>query len=530
MFDEKVEQIMSADVKSICPDRYILEALTLMAQNQMSFVVVTSPDNKPLGVLTEKDVVRILHKSKYNQAVIDSVMSSPVLTVGRKDEVFAALHKLVVNNVHHLVVVDDHGCVAGVLTLSNFLDRLGFEYFVDFKDVSEIMEKQLVTTRRKKSVKEVISAISNKEASCALIMEKQKPVGIFTERDVVRVGSTNLDISNTLIEEVMSHDLETITEGSHVLDALTIMQRKRVRHLPVLDNKGRLTGLISQVNITNGMEVKYTIFLKKLIADQEKKLREANESLETKVKERTKKLKEEICERKRTEEVLKESREQFRNLALHLQEVREEESVRIARDIHDELGQVLSVLKLDLWWIDKRLGNDQKIIHNKIDEISTLIDNTIDSVQKITSELRPPLLDDLGIISVMEWQMEEFQKRTGIECKLIIEPDEIDLNNKFSTAIFRIFQEALTNITRHAMATRVYVSLKESEGNLLLKVDDNGKGVTDKDLSSPESFGLIGMTERLHPLCGTVDIKGSPGKGTTVEAMIPLSINSGDQE
>lgn len=236
---------------------------------------------------------------------------------------------------------------------------------------------------------------------------------------------------------------------------------------------------------------------------------------------------EDITERKRTDNELEESREQLRNLALHLQTAREGERVRIARNIHDELGQILSVFKLDLLWISKRLRSDQKPLTGKIEEVSALVDNAIDSVQRISSDLRPTLLDDVGLVAGMEWQAGEFSKRTGIECNVSFEPEEISLDDNISVDIFRIFQEALTNVVRHAEATRIDVSLKVDKGRLYLEIRDNGKGIEEKEISGPRSFGLMGMRERVYSWGGELRISGAQGKGTTLIVDLPIDEKGG---
>ncbi len=234
-----------------------------------------------------------------------------------------------------------------------------------------------------------------------------------------------------------------------------------------------------------------------------------------------------ITGRKEAEEELKNSREQLRSLLAHLQSVREDERARISREIHDELGQVLTALKIDLSWVIKRLNKDQKPLYEKTRLMSQLVDMNIQTVKRICAELRPGLLDVLGLTAALEWQAEEFQERTGITCDIVIDPDNISLERDLSTAIFRIFQETLTNIARHARAKKVAASLKEKDGELILKVKDDGKGITEKQMSSPKSIGLIGMKERVHYLGGKVKITGIKNKGTTVIVDIPLN-NGGD--
>ena len=201
------------------------------------------------------------------------------------------------------------------------------------------------------------------------------------------------------------------------------------------------------------------------------------------------------------------------------------ERTNIAREIHDELGQALTILKMDLSLFRKMFSEDQTSILEKTDAMSRLIDKTIQTVQRISTDLRPGLLDDLGLSAAIEWQLGEFQKRTGITCKIIIDPKDVTFDRDRNTALFRIFQETLTNIARHAEATEVSVSLKQKDGQIELKVQDNGRGITEEELTHPKSFGLIGIRERAIIFGGNSIVKGFPGKGTTVTVKIPAKNN-----
>ncbi len=233
-------------------------------------------------------------------------------------------------------------------------------------------------------------------------------------------------------------------------------------------------------------------------------------------------ISQDITERKVVEQELNNSREQLRILLAHLQSVREDERTRISREIHDELGQSLTALKIDLSWLLKRLSKEQKPLVEKVELMSNLIDMNIQTVKRISAELRPGLLDDLGLPAAFEWQAEDFQKRTGIHCKVRIQPEDIALDRNLSTAIFRIFQETLTNVVRHAKAKNVGVTLTKKKEEVLLEVKDDGKGITEKQISSPKSIGLIGMRERVHFFGGGVKISGKKDKGTVVTVTIPI--------
>ena len=225
---------------------------------------------------------------------------------------------------------------------------------------------------------------------------------------------------------------------------------------------------------------------------------------------------------KKSEQELLNSREELRSLAKHLRESREKERIRIARDIHDDLGQMLSAIKLDLTWVKKRLTSDQQELIDKLEETSTMVIDASETVQRITSDLRPAILNDLGLVDSIEWLARDFEKRTGIKHHLSINNVPNDLCEQLSVELFRIFQETLTNVMRHAKATRLIISMREENESLILQIKDNGKGISKKQINAVDSFGLIGMRERVAPWRGTLEFKGINGKGTTVTVIIPL--------
>jgi len=230
-----------------------------------------------------------------------------------------------------------------------------------------------------------------------------------------------------------------------------------------------------------------------------------------------------ITDRKQAEEQLRTSREQLRELSLHLESTREEERTNVAREIHDELGQTLTGLKIDLSWLTKRLAGEQGLLPEKMKTMNELVDRAIQRVKKISGELRPGALDDLGIAAALEWQASEFEKIAEIKCEFSSDPEDIVLDSARSTAIFRIFQEALTNVARHAKATKVKATLREKTSKIVLRIRDNGKGIEKNQIDSPKAFGIMGMRERARSLGGKVEITGSPGWGTTVAVSIPLT-------
>ncbi len=226
-------------------------------------------------------------------------------------------------------------------------------------------------------------------------------------------------------------------------------------------------------------------------------------------------------------EALERSREQLRDLASYLQDVREQERTRIAREIHDDFGQSLTILKMDLSWLKKHMIQDQPQVQNKIDAMFKVIDTSLQTLHVVSSELRPVILDDFGLESAIEWQAEEFHNRTGVQCRVDSSVADIELTKEQSTAIFRIFQETLTNIMRHSGATEVSVRLEKDDDTLILEVADNGRGITEDEISNSQSFGLLGMRERLYPLNGQVDFIGHPDEGTRVVVRVPIAGKGG---
>lgn len=234
-----------------------------------------------------------------------------------------------------------------------------------------------------------------------------------------------------------------------------------------------------------------------------------------------------ITEQKMAEARLKGSRQQLRDLAAHIETVREDERTRIAREIHDELGQCLTGLKMELSWVERKLRDaggavPGSLLIEKVGSMEALVDTIIGSVRRIATELRPGILDSLGLMAAIEWQAMDFQARTGIECDLSLLPDALELNDKQVSSIFRIFQEILTNVARHAQASRVTTVMREEAGDLLLEVRDNGRGITEEERLHSRSLGLIGMEERTSLLGGTFTICGIPGSGTIVTVRIPI--------
>ncbi|MCX8027687.1 MAG: PAS domain S-box protein [Thermodesulfovibrionales bacterium] len=238
---------------------------------------------------------------------------------------------------------------------------------------------------------------------------------------------------------------------------------------------------------------------------------------------KTKTIMRDMTLQKSIENDLRHSQEVLQSLSSHLQTVRDDERRYIANEIHDELGQMLTALKLDITWLRKKVEeNGDGSYLMDLDDIINLTNETIKTVQRISSELRPGVLEHLGLISALEWQIEEYKKRSNIEFVSQLPSFDISIDEKKSTAIFRIFQEAMTNIIRHSQATRAQVSLYVRDNTIYLDIQDNGCGISEDSLNNPSSFGIIGIRERVRFLGGQVTFEGIQNEGTRVSVTIPI--------
>jgi PAS domain S-box-containing protein len=237
-----------------------------------------------------------------------------------------------------------------------------------------------------------------------------------------------------------------------------------------------------------------------------------------------------ITERKDAEEKLKHSYEEIRQLALHLQDVREEERASMSREIHDELGQQLTGLRMDFSWFFKKTTIEDKSMKEKTEHTMELLDNMVKTDRKIATELRPSILDDFGLVEALRWQSKEFQKRSGIKTGFNSALTELHLTSNAAIALFRIYQESLTNVARHAAATSVLTLFEQKNGNLILTIRDNGKGFDPGKTGQKKTLGLLGMKERTLMMGGVYEIKSKPGKGTTVSVVVPLQSHIRSEE
>jgi PAS domain S-box-containing protein len=344
-------------------------------------------------------------------------------------------------------------------------------------------------------------ALQQSEAKYRLIFENT-PIGIFHYNEKGVVSACNryfADIIGVPMDDLVGLDMYMQLRDSRVLGALTESLAGR---------RGSFTGeyisvLSGRMTYANAVFVPFT---------------DINGEIKGGIG-----VVEDIQERIIAEQELQKSRNQLRNLSQHLLSAREEEQKRIARDIHDELGQTLSAVKMEISWLKNRMPPDLVPAQAKAEAALELIDGAIDSVRRIISELRPALLTELGLAAAMQWQMEKFAELSGIDCHINIASEEIDIDEDRATTIFRIFSEAVNNAVKHSGASEIHVHLEHNAetGDIELTVSDNGAGITREDMRRDNAYGIMGIKERVALYNGNMELSGRPGKGTLLRVRIP---------
>jgi PAS domain S-box-containing protein len=394
------------------------------------------------------------------------------------------------------------------------------------------------TTERKR----IEDALKSSEIRYRRLFETAKDGILILDADTGRITDANpflqkfLGYSHRELLGKMLWEIGPFRDIAASRGAFRRLQKKeyiRYDNLP-LETKGRRrrhVEFVSNVYQENGARV-IQCNIRDITArhQAEEALANFNRELEKRVDERTaelltanKLMKKMLDEGKRSEEKITKSRERLRNLSGRLQFLLEEERTRISREIHDELGQSLTALKLDLSMTRRSLASDGQAEQSvKIHEIERAANRIIRTVRKIATELRPGILDELGVAAALEWAAKDFQNRTGIRCNVAIQAGNKLSDTIRGTAIFRIVQEALTNVMRHAAASQVTVNLEKKDDTLMLEVRDNGIGIKEGQIFDAKSLGLTGIRERVLLLGGVAEIRGKPGEGTLVRVVLPI--------
>jgi len=315
--------------------------------------------------------------------------------------------------------------------------------------------------------------------------------------------------------------------GFTPMELCILSQGDRDNLRDVLKKDGFVKNHIIPITTKNGEKRFFNYYAEILtIYDEQKLLTIAEDitdrlAMEEKIMGHLAKKEELLARQKEISKELVASREQLRNFITHREEEREEERKRVAREIHDELGQELTALKMDIVRMSEMITDDQEELLARASSMFSKVTNTIKTVQKISRELRPEMLDSLGLAAAIEHEIATFMSTSSLKCKADIDIDDSSLDKNAALSLYRVLQESLTNIARHANATRVNIRLKKHKEHVLLEVADNGRGIRAEDISSPDAFGLLGMQERVNLLKGRIEIKGDKGMGTTVQVTIP---------
>jgi signal transduction histidine kinase len=329
--------------------------------------------------------------------------------------------------------------------------------------------------------------------------------------DLDATGVSNLSASlKIVLTEGRAHTMATQKYDIRRPDGSFEVRYWSPLNTPVFDDNKKVAWIIHRVEDVTQMELLKVQDTERTKRHEEELVR-LNEQLLEEVKQKTAEL--------------RFSNDQLRKLAAHFQNVREEEQKRIAREIHDELGQQVTSLKMDVSWIKKRIiaaGKEEQFMP-RLNQMMELLDESVKTVRRISSGLRPSVLDDLGLMAALDWQSKEFERKFSIPVELISSQKSLDISSDIATGVFRLFQESLTNVARHAQAEKVVASIEIEDGALVLKVSDNGKGFdTSSKSGRPKTLGLLGMNERVLMMKGRLDISSTPGKGTTVTVTVPL--------
>jgi len=321
--------------------------------------------------------------------------------------------------------------------------------------------------------------------------------------------------------------LAAIARDAKELELAQSLGLKSVMIVP-LATRGHTLGALTLV-VSGESERQYTaddLALAKELA-QRAALAVDNAQLYTQAKQLNAELEERVSQR--TAELLEAnaqlqaSQAQLLRMAHHEQTAREEERSRLARELHDELGQNLTGLKMDLAWLQEHVDPTQEDLLQRFEAMFSLLDATIQNVRRIATELRPGILDDLGLLAAIEWLLQEFEKRSAIRCQFTSNVEKVALDADGITVLFRILQEALTNVARHSGATQVEVSLDQGQDTISLRVQDDGRGILESEVDGSKSYGLLGMRERVYLRSGEFNIRGTPGQGTRVVIRLPLN-------
>ncbi|MBI5416968.1 diguanylate cyclase [Candidatus Poribacteria bacterium] len=279
MRNKFIKEMLTSNVICVSPDAYLPDVISLMRKKNISCVVITQ-DRKPLGIFTERDIVKTLCKnSDFKNLKINEIMTKSVLTAKEEINIYELYDLLINNNIRHLIIVDNKNNIVGIITQTDIINNLGLEYFFEVKDIAKIMTRNVKTVTKKNLLRDVIVNMADNAVSCIVVAENNKPVGIFTERDVVYLYNKGIDLKNITVNKVMSSPAVTVTVKTPLFQAVKLMSNKKIRRLVVVDDKGFIVGLMTQHDIVKGLEARYIQFLKDIIHKKEEIIKETKNDL-----------------------------------------------------------------------------------------------------------------------------------------------------------------------------------------------------------------------------------------------------------
>lgn len=360
--------------------------------------------------------------------------------------------------------------------------------------IRDITKQKLAETKLKASEEEYRSLFENSIVG----ISQSFPVGKYLRINKAYAEMYGYPDTTTMLAEIKNNTKMLFSNPE---------DRKKV--LEILNEKGFMAPTEFELNKRNGEKFWALVGAKQVVDNTGKLLYLQAEHID-------------ITSRKKTEEELRKSKKMLEKLNQHLVEVREKERNKIALNLHDDLGQKLTALNLNIAWLKSRIGVQTKTVHEKFEEMSSMIKETIESIKETSAFLRPAILFDLGLVPAINSHLTNFEKQTGIKCKFYFKPEEFLIDERLSLIIYRILQESFTNIARHSGATNAEVNLHIIKNKIEMTIKDNGRGIEKDKVNSLKSMGIEGMRERIKSVHGKITFSGERGSGTRIKVIIPL--------
>ena len=516
MAKKLLRDIVSARVVSVEPATVMSRAVSLMAEKRISCLVVLD-GRRPVGIFTERDLIKAVERKKdLSGCVIEEFMSAPVLTASSSVDIYEAYNLLAQSKIRH-VVVADKGAVTGVVTQSDILKNLGFEFFVDFKNIASIMTKNVVMLGREEPVSHAVSKMAKHSISCIVVEDESRPVGIVTERDVTRLFHEGVDMERTLVERVMSSPVKSIRVGASIYEVAGVMEENNIRRLVVVDSEGQISGLITQFDIIKGMQGGYIESLKEAIKKKDRKL-------------------------KRTE----------KNLTA-LKDI-DQMKTNIISNVSHELRTPITIIKSATDLLDDTpSGVDREKILSTISNALIRLDDIVGDLINaayINAGKHRLFITDVNIARLAEDALEDIESRA--EKKQVALKNEVSSNLPLvrgdPTALKKIIRNLLGNAVKFNFKGGVVtIDAHVQDGEILVSVSDTGSGISEEefdsiflplyqiDATTTRAYGGTGMglavTKSLvEAHGGKIEMRSAVGQGSVFSFTVPIYSKSEEEK